>query len=105
MILRPFSLLFGARSGKSFSNLPPVSLNKSRMCRSILGELEFILKSAPFLALSSWLLKVHNNNNNNNNDKNDNNKNDDNNDNDDDVSNKIRNIFISSAKIDFQWNL
>ena len=97
--------MFGARSGKSFSNLPPVSLNKSRMCRSILGELEFILKSAPFLALSSWLLKVHNNNNNNNNDKNDNNKNDDNNDNDDDVSNKIRNIFISSAKIDFQWNL
>ena len=80
--------MFGARSGKSFSNLPPVSLNKSRMCRSILGELEFILKSAPFLALSSWLLKVHNNNNNNNNDKNDNNKNDDNNDNDDDVSNK-----------------
>ena len=91
MILRPFSLSFGARSGKSFSNLPPVSLNKSRMCRSILGELEFILKSAPFLALSSWLLKVHNNNNNNNNnddDKNDNNNNDNNNDNDDDVSNK-----------------
>ena len=71
-----------------FQIYPPVSLNKSRMCRSILGELEFILKSAPFLALSSWLLKVHNNNNNNNNDKNDNNKNDDNNDNDDDVSNK-----------------
>ena len=84
--------MFGARSGKSFSNLPPVTLNKSRMCRSILGELEFILKSAPFLALSSWLLKVHNNNNNNNNnnddDKNDNNNNDDNNDNDDDASNK-----------------
>ena len=95
MILRPFSLLFGARSGESFSNLPPVSLNKSRMCRSILGELEFILKSAPFLALSSWLLKVHNNNNNNNNnndnnnnDKNDNNNNDNNNDNDDNVSNE-----------------
>ena len=68
-----------------FQIYPPVSLNKSRMCRSILGELEFILKSAPFLALSSWLLKVHNNNNNN--DKNDNNNND-NNDNDDDVSNK-----------------
>ena len=69
-----------------FQIYPPVSLNKSRMCRSILGELEFILKSAPFLALSSWLLKVHNNNNNNN-DKNDNNNND-NNDNDDDVSNQ-----------------
>ena len=59
MILRPFSLLFGARSGKSFSNLPPVSLNKSRMCRSILGELEFILKSAPFLALSSYNIIIY----------------------------------------------
>ena len=82
--------MFGARSGNSFSNLPPVSVNKTRMCRSILGELEFVLKSAPFLALSSWLLQVHNdnNNNNNNNNNNDNNNNDNNNDNDDEVSNK-----------------
>ena len=81
--------MFGARSGNSFSNLPPVSINKTRMCRSILGELEFVLKSAPFLSLSSWLLQVHNdNNNNNNNNNNDNNNNDNNNDNDDEVSNK-----------------
>ena len=33
MIFRPFSILCGAHSANSFSNLPPVWLNKSRKCR------------------------------------------------------------------------
>ena len=54
-VFRPFSLFFGARSANSFSNLPPVSLNKSRIFRGTLRDVVNFLHCLKLMASSKFL--------------------------------------------------